>query len=74
MANNDVSLWSVLKQCIGKELSKITMPVAFNEPLSFLQRLTEYMEYSHLLEKASESDDVLERMQVCIILLHRYSS
>lgn len=50
------------------------MPVAFNEPLSFLQRLTEYMEYSHLLEKASESDDVLERMQVCIILLHRYSS
>lgn len=30
----DASLWSVLKQVIGKELSKITMPIQFNEPLS----------------------------------------
>lgn len=38
---HDVNLWSILKNCIGKELSKITMPVIFNEPLSFLQRMTE---------------------------------
>ncbi|KAF4527966.1 hypothetical protein B566_EDAN014958 [Ephemera danica] len=37
---------SVLKNCIGKELSKITMPVIFNEPLSFLQRMVEYMDGS----------------------------
>nr|CAH0108092.1 unnamed protein product [Daphnia galeata] len=59
----DASLWSVLKQVIGKELSKITMPIQFNEPLSFLQRLTEFMEYSHLLHKASEATDPTERMQ-----------
>jgi oxysterol-binding protein-related protein 1/2 len=64
VAHADVSLWSVLKQCIGKELTKIAMPVSFNEPLSFLQRLAEYMEYSHLLDKASRSVDAVQRMQV----------
>ncbi|KAJ8322029.1 hypothetical protein KUTeg_000500 [Tegillarca granosa] len=38
------------------------MPVVFNEPLSFLQRISEYMEYGYLLEKASLTDDPLERM------------
>ncbi|XP_042229027.1 oxysterol-binding protein-related protein 1-like [Homarus americanus] len=61
--SNDFSLWSVLKQCIGKELSKITMPVVFNEPLSFLQRMAEYMEYAWLLEKADQAQDPIVRMQ-----------
>ncbi|KAK8385451.1 hypothetical protein O3P69_016342 [Scylla paramamosain] len=60
---NDFSLWSVLKQCIGKELSKITMPVVFNEPLSFLQRMAEYMEYAWLLDKADAQQDPVVRMQ-----------
>ncbi|EPY78186.1 hypothetical protein CB1_001112010 [Camelus ferus] len=47
----------------GKELSKITMPVIFNEPLSFLQRLTEYMEHTYLIHKASSLADPVERMQ-----------
>ncbi|XP_055955417.1 oxysterol-binding protein-related protein 1 isoform X2 [Patella vulgata] len=62
-SSRDFSLWSILKQCIGKELSKITMPVVFNEPLSFLQRLTEYMEYSYLLDRASQTSDPIERLQ-----------
>ncbi|XP_038052477.1 oxysterol-binding protein-related protein 1-like [Patiria miniata] len=57
------SLWTVLKQCIGKELSKITMPVVFNEPLSFLQRFCEYTEHCQLLYKAAMSDDPVERMK-----------
>lgn len=60
---NDFSIWSVLKNCIGKELSKITMPVVFNEPLSFLQRMTEYMEYARMIRTASEQDDPVERMK-----------
>lgn len=60
----DLSLWSILKNAIGKELSKITMPVGFNEPLSFLQRMTEYMEYAYLLRLASEQEDPIDRMQV----------
>ncbi|KAM7319969.1 hypothetical protein ACRRTK_020412 [Alexandromys fortis] len=46
-----------------QELSKITMPVIFNEPLSFLQRLTEYMEHTYLIHKASSFADPVERMQ-----------
>ncbi|KAK6619440.1 hypothetical protein RUM43_012197 [Polyplax serrata] len=62
-SRNDFSIWSVLKNCIGKELSKITMPVIFNEPLSFLQRMVEYMEYAYLLRKASEQTDPVDRMK-----------
>ena len=44
---------SIMKNCIGKELTKIPMPVNFNEPLSTLQRLAEDFEYSSLLDKVS---------------------
>ena len=47
-----------------QELSKITVPVVFNEPLSFLQRISEYLEYAKLLEQANLSDDPVERLQV----------
>jgi len=49
---------------ILQELSKITMPVIFNEPLSFLQRVVEYMEYGGLLDRASACDDPVERLEV----------
>uniref|UniRef100_A0A2A4JUD5 Oxysterol-binding protein n=1 Tax=Heliothis virescens TaxID=7102 RepID=A0A2A4JUD5_HELVI len=62
-SRGDFSLWSVLKNCVGKELSKITMPVVFNEPLSFLQRMLEYLEYAHLLRMASEQTDPVARME-----------
>ena len=59
----NLNLWSYLKQCIGRELSKITMPVHWNEPLSLLQRITEYMNYSHLLMSAPALDAPLARLQ-----------
>ncbi|XP_059563431.1 oxysterol-binding protein-related protein 1 isoform X1 [Myotis daubentonii] len=62
-SRNDFSIWSILRKCIGMELSKITMPVIFNEPLSFLQRLSEYMEHTYLIQKASSLSDPAERMQ-----------
>lgn len=52
---NGFNLWSHLRHCIGKELSKITMPVQWNEPISFLQRCSEYMNYAHLLRVASST-------------------
>ncbi|XP_014913415.1 oxysterol-binding protein-related protein 1 isoform X2 [Poecilia latipinna] len=62
-SRNDFSIWSILRNCIGMELSKITMPVIFNEPLSFLQRLTEYMEHTYLIHQANSSSDSIERMK-----------
>ncbi|XP_054458838.1 oxysterol-binding protein-related protein 1 isoform X2 [Anoplopoma fimbria] len=62
-SRNDFSIWSILRNCIGMELSKITMPVIFNEPLSFLQRLTEYMEHTYLIHQANACSDSIERMK-----------
>ncbi|XP_018421188.1 PREDICTED: oxysterol-binding protein-related protein 1 isoform X1 [Nanorana parkeri] len=62
-SRNDFSIWSILRKCIGMELSKITMPVIFNEPLSFLQRLSEYMEHTYLIHKANHCSDPVDRMQ-----------
>ncbi|XP_061095920.1 oxysterol-binding protein-related protein 1 isoform X2 [Conger conger] len=62
-SRNDFSIWSILRKCIGMELSKITMPVIFNEPLSFLQRLTEYMEHTYLIHQANTVSDSIERMK-----------
>lgn len=50
---NFTGLLSVLKSAIGKDITRISMPVQFNEPLSFLQRLCEDLEYSDLLDKAA---------------------
>lgn len=38
--NHSLNLWSILKNSIGRDLSKIPMPVNFSEPLSLLQRIT----------------------------------
>lgn len=52
-----------------QELSKIAMPVVFNEPLSFLQRISEYMEHTHLIHKACSLSDSIDRMQVHMTLM-----
>ncbi|KAK3086742.1 hypothetical protein FSP39_022721, partial [Pinctada imbricata] len=60
--NSDVSLWNILYKNIGKDLTKISMPVTLNEPLGMLQRLCEEMEYSELIDKATELEDPYDRM------------
>lgn len=60
--NYPLNLWSIIKNCIGKDLSKIPMPVNFNEPLSMLQRLTEDFEYSEILDKAAQCKDACEQL------------
>lgn len=57
-----LNLWSIMKNCIGKELSKIPMPVNFNEPLSMLQRLTEDYEYANILDAAARCTDECEQL------------
>lgn len=45
-----------------QDLSRIAMPVNFNEPISFTQRLCEDLEYSDLLTRAANSKTPAERM------------
>uniref|UniRef100_A0A8K9UKE3 Oxysterol-binding protein n=1 Tax=Oncorhynchus mykiss TaxID=8022 RepID=A0A8K9UKE3_ONCMY len=59
---SNISLWNILKNNIGKDLSKVAMPVQLNEPLNTLQRLCEELEYSELLDRAANTQDPFERM------------
>uniref|UniRef100_A0A0E0BDK7 PH domain-containing protein n=1 Tax=Oryza glumipatula TaxID=40148 RepID=A0A0E0BDK7_9ORYZ len=49
-----VSLWSMIKDNVGKDLTRVCLPVYFNEPLSSLQKCFEDLEYSNLLDRAYE--------------------
>ncbi|KAJ7313653.1 hypothetical protein JRQ81_005233 [Phrynocephalus forsythii] len=63
--SSDVSVWNILRNNIGKDLSKVSMPVQLNEPLNTLQRLCEELEYSALLDAASHNPDPCERL-ICV--------
>jgi len=52
-----------MKNCIGKDLSKIPVPVNFSEPLSMLQRLVEDFEYSEILDSAAQCSDNCEQVK-----------
>ena len=70
-----VNLWNLLCKNIGNDISKISMPVTLNEPLSTLQWLCEELEYSNLVDKAVSSFTPLERMSwVAAFAISAYSS
>ncbi|NXV35793.1 OSBL7 protein, partial [Rissa tridactyla] len=58
----DVSLWGLLRSSVGKDLSRVALPVHLNEPLNTLQRLCEELEYSALLDRASRARDPRQRL------------
>lgn len=70
-----LNVWGILKDAAGKDLSKISIPVGLNEPISFLQRLAEDIEYSELLDQAAAEPDQHRRLLLvaCMIISH-YSS
>lgn len=47
---------------IGKDMTRMTLPVSFNEPTSLLQRVAEDLEYTDLLDIAADRHDSLERL------------
>ncbi|SNX84698.1 related to SWH1 - Member of an oxysterol-binding protein family [Melanopsichium pennsylvanicum] len=70
-----VSLWAILKSNIGKDLTKISFPVSFNEPTSMLQRMAEDMEFSECLDAAALQEDSTKRIAyVAAFAMSNYSS
>lgn len=59
------SLFAILKNNVGKDLTTITLPVSFNEPLTLLQRTAEELEYYNLLHQATEAKDPTQRL--CLV-------
>ncbi|MCJ1437188.1 hypothetical protein MMC27_006573 [Xylographa pallens] len=48
------SIIGFLRKNVGKDFSTISMPVSANEPISLLQKLSEQLEYSTLLDDAAK--------------------
>ncbi|XP_078429764.1 OSBP(oxysterol binding protein)-related protein 1C [Wolffia australiana] len=73
-----VSLWSMIKDNIGKDLTKVCLPVYFNEPLSSLQKCFEDLEYSFLLDRAYEwgkkGNSLMRILNVAAFATSGYSS
>ncbi|XP_032436017.1 oxysterol-binding protein-related protein 3-like [Xiphophorus hellerii] len=73
--SSTVSLWNILRNNIGKDLSKVAMPVQLNEPINTLQRLCEELEYSELLDIANQTEDPYQRMvYVATFAISAYTS
>lgn len=73
-----VSLWSMIKDNIGKDLTKVCLPVYFNEPLSSLQKCYEDLEYSYLIDRAYEwgkrGDSLMRILSVAAFAVSGYAS
>ncbi|CAI5757426.1 unnamed protein product [Candida verbasci] len=70
-----VGLWGILKSMVGKDMTRMTLPVSFNEPTSLLQRLAEDIEYNNLLNIAASIDDsTLRLIYVATFAATEYSS
>lgn len=65
VSGEEVSLFSMLKKNVGKDLSTISFPVTFNCPLSLLQAAAEEYEYApDLLERAATAKDSIDRISL----------
>ncbi|KAF9089488.1 hypothetical protein BGX23_006643 [Mortierella sp. AD031] len=62
VSGEDISLLSILRKNVGKDLSTVAMPVSLNEPINVLQKLCEELEYSELLDKAASLPGSLDRL------------
>ncbi|XP_026421744.1 oxysterol-binding protein-related protein 2A-like isoform X2 [Papaver somniferum] len=73
-----VSLWSIIKDNVGKDLTRVCLPVYFNEPISSLQKCFEDLEYSYLLDRAYEhgknGNSLLRIVNVAAFAVSGYAS
>lgn len=73
-----VSLWPIIKDHIGKDLSGVCLPVCFSEPLSSLQKCFEDFEYSHLVDRAlacgKQGNDLMRILNVAAFAVSGYAS
>ncbi|CAI4058377.1 hypothetical protein N7582_001092 [Saccharomyces uvarum] len=70
-----ISLWAVLKSMVGKDMTRMTLPVTFNEPTSLLQRVAEDLEYTELLDQAAAFEDSsLRTLYVAAFTASSYAS
>ena len=67
--NHSVPIYKLISRFITKDLTKISLPVALNEPLTILQRTSEMMKNVNLLEVAAATapEDSCKRLALVAI-------
>lgn len=70
--NAKVSFWAIIKDSIGKDISKLSVPVYFNDPTSLLQKCAQSMEYNSLLDRAATETDSLRRL--ALVAIHQVTA
>ncbi|KAJ3625367.1 hypothetical protein Zmor_004291 [Zophobas morio] len=74
-SNKPLNVWKFLKDCIGKDFSKIAMPIVLNEPLSGTQRFAEDLENAYLLTRAAQQATSVERLlYICCFVVALYKN
>jgi hypothetical protein len=71
--NQKINVIKLIKESIGKDLSRVALPVYLNEPLSFIQRFSEDLAYSEIILNAVQAkDSVLRMAYACCFVVSTY--
>ena len=57
-----INFFKILKDSIGKDITKFCVPVYFNEPISMLQKVGEMMQNESVLAEGARQKDSLKRL------------
>ena len=57
----------MIKDNIGKDLSRISLPVYLNDPTSILQKSMQSCEYTSILDEAAKEMDPMRRIALIAI-------
>lgn len=66
-----LDVWGLLKNNVGKDLSRIAMPISLNDPISMLQKPAEMVEFCHFLRKANRCSDA--GLRLCYLTAFTFS-
>lgn len=62
-----ISIWTILKDSIGKDITKLSVPVYFNDPTNILQKCCFSQEYIGVLEQAVIEKDPIRRLGIVAV-------
>jgi len=68
--NQSYSIWAILKSAIGKDMTRITMPIWLNEPISMLQKISEVSNFYKIMDQAiATKEDDYKRLGLIAVFL-----
>ena len=70
-----IPIWSLIKDMLGKDLTRFAVPVYVCEPLSMLQRAMEAWNFREIVFKAAQESDRFKRLaQIAAFMMVQYTA